>query len=520
MKISRLPPLLVDQIKAGEVLERPGFLIKELLENSIDAGANFIKVVVTNGGLESVFIQDNGCGIEHSELPKALERHSTSKLFQFDDLQHLTSYGFRGEALASIAAVAKIKIVSRTAQGDQGIIEARGGAIEIHERTETPLAIGTQVLVTSLFFNTPVRLKFLSNEKSELTFTKKIISAFLLSYPHISWDIKFDENDKEIYLPSDQKSRLAKIWKTESHNLWSKDSDYNATTLQIYSAPKSRAPLGQRQFIFVNGRIVEDTKVHHLFKALLGDYWEQTSGPYALFLEVPAHHLDANVHPNKTKVKFIKSQEVYALITASLKAMAANRKPLLRTDNSENSNQINTNAFFRDTQLGNHQVNDFLAIDFERAFFIDNGRLYLFEGARYFVHSISQLLLAAEVSQTPLLVASTLEFNESKFTGSEVELFQDLSRLGIDIERIGPNELMLRAVPSIWFSLPYEEFIQIFLKHIEETQDKNRLKEMIASFEQSHVCFSNKKHHRFAFSSLLQSSKEELTKICTEVPFP
>ncbi|MBT4791013.1 MAG: DNA mismatch repair protein MutL, partial [Halobacteriovoraceae bacterium] len=200
-KINLLPEHIIDQIKAGEVIERPSTLIKEIIENSVDANSTKIEIHLRENGLELISIIDNGFGISHQELPLAFCRHATSKINHFEDLYHLSSYGFRGEALASIASISRVTCESQTKNG-WGLIKISGGETltyqhEAQANTET----GTQLFIKDLFYNTPVRMKFIQSKTSEKNHLKKILNSFLLTQYQIEFSIKWDDKEKEYYQP-------------------------------------------------------------------------------------------------------------------------------------------------------------------------------------------------------------------------------------------------------------------------------------------------------------------------------
>ncbi len=212
MNIELLPAHIIDQIKAGEVLERPAALLKELIENSIDAGSSEIHIQIIDNGLTLLSIEDNGCGMNFDNLPKAFLRHATSKLKNFEDLYQLQTFGFRGEALASVASSARVTCISQP----ENLTES-GGKIIInggHQELLTPQKQGqkgTSLYIKDLFFNTPVRLKFIKSKTSEKAHLKKMIYSFIFSHPEIIFSVKFDDKEKEIYKklpPQEFKKRL------------------------------------------------------------------------------------------------------------------------------------------------------------------------------------------------------------------------------------------------------------------------------------------------------------------------
>ena len=210
--IQILPEHVVNQIKAGEVIERPSNIIKELLENALDAGATQIDLHIVDEGLSLISIKDNGKGMNFDDLPLAFKRHATSKLTKFDQLYSLDSFGFRGEALASIASVSQISCQTMNTLGRASSIELVAGEVSHHLDLENKASQGTDLFIKNLFFNTPVRLRFSQSKKSEKRQIEKTIRAFLLSHPQIQITVKWDDNDKLIFKPSSLLERAKQVF--------------------------------------------------------------------------------------------------------------------------------------------------------------------------------------------------------------------------------------------------------------------------------------------------------------------
>lgn len=306
--IHLLPSYLIDQIKAGEVVERPSALIKELLENSIDAKASEINIHIRANGLELIKIEDNGNGMSFYDLPLAFTRHATSKLKSFEDLFKLHSYGFRGEALASAASVSRVKCLSAKENGTGGSIILEAQKIIEHQ----PYAgkQGTSLIITDLFFNTPVRLKFVKGQIAEKNSIKKILNAFFLSCPSVKWSYQLEDKEKEILLPTDKTGRFQDLLnkrKKEQSQVLSSQKTYDDINVELLLSPTSAST--EFQFIFVNQRLIEDrTLLHIITKALSPPSLDLKNTPskfnFVIFISTPLDFVDINVHPNKTVVKF------------------------------------------------------------------------------------------------------------------------------------------------------------------------------------------------------------------------
>ncbi|MDC0255252.1 DNA mismatch repair endonuclease MutL [Bacteriovoracales bacterium] len=315
--INILPEFLVNQIKAGEVVERPASLLKELVENSIDAGSTKIEIHIIDNGLELVSVIDNGKGMTYDELPFAFCRHATSKIENLEDLYKLSSFGFRGEALASISSISRITCTSTTKNHDGGKITIYGSKQISHLPFKNNKS-GTSLFIKDLFYNTPVRLKFIKSKNSEKNALKKTIQSFLLSSPNVTFVIKWDSKEKEIFKNVELNNfheRVKKVFfkKSEDKKLISIKYQYENYHVEGLLSNKS-------QFLFVNERFFSDKTIHSLIIRTMNSIWpEGTAGHYIIKLTIPPHHLDVNVHPRKTQIKFLKSSLIYSLISSGLK---------------------------------------------------------------------------------------------------------------------------------------------------------------------------------------------------------
>ena len=315
-KINVLDSSVYNRIAAGEVVERPFSVVKELVENSIDAGAKNIAVEILDGGISSIRITDDGCGIEKDELKKALMPHATSKIREVGDLDAILTLGFRGEALASIASVAKIKIASKP-QGQEfgAFISCEGGKNETI--SDCGLGGGTEITVRELFFNTPARHKFLKTAKSEESDISNIVSRFILGNPHISF--KYTANGKLVYQSYGdglESAMLSVYGKAMIDNGFYIDSEKYGIRLKGYIGKHHfTKPNRTYQSMFVNGRYVSNTTLSSAITNAYGAYLMKRQYPfYVLDLTVPSEIVDVNVHPNKTDVRFQNNQIIYGSV--------------------------------------------------------------------------------------------------------------------------------------------------------------------------------------------------------------
>lgn len=321
-RIQRLDPLVINQIAAGEVIERPGSVVKELLENSIDALATRIEVDAAQGGMELIRVVDDGEGIEADDLPLALASHATSKIRGTDDLFRVQSMGFRGEALASIASVSRFQIRSRTAESLTGH-EISSSGTDVNKPQPCGCPCGTQIEVRQLFFNTPVRRKFLKSTSTEFGYISEQFTRIALAHPRLHAVLR--HNDKRVYeLPpsNDLLDRLRLFYgEGPTEKLIRVDSQTDNVRLWGYVAhPSQSKPTRRGQYLFLNGRWIQDRSLQHALTEAYRGLLMVGRYPVAfLFLELPADQVDVNVHPTKAEVRFRDVQQLYRQLLTTLR---------------------------------------------------------------------------------------------------------------------------------------------------------------------------------------------------------
>ena len=309
-QIRPLPDTLVSQIAAGEVVERPASVIKELLENALDAGARRIEVRIEDGGIRRIAIADDGCGIEAGQLGLALQRHATSKIATLTDLEEVASLGFRGEALASIASVARVRITSRTA------LAPHASLIDSHSHTVEPAPgrVGTTVEVLDLYSATPARRKFLKSVATEAAHCADALRRVALGHPAVSFSLSVEGRTTLSWPAGDWIARalegLGEDYQT-AHRVVSRQAG-PLTVQGLLGLPTASRGRADRQFVYVNGRFVRDRLLAHAARQAYSELLHGDRHPaYALFLGIDPSLVDVNVHPAKTEVRFRDAQGVH-----------------------------------------------------------------------------------------------------------------------------------------------------------------------------------------------------------------
>lgn len=332
-RIERLSPRLANQIAAGEVVERPASVVKELLENSLDSGASQIDIQIEQGGVKRIRVRDNGCGIAKEDLPLAVSRHATSKIKELDDLEAVQSLGFRGEALASIASVSRLVLKSAEAAGDGWQVETEG--IDM-EPQMSPVAHnqGTSVDVVDLFFNTPARRKFLKTEKTEFGRIDDVVRRLALS--HLEIGFRLEHNGRNVHSmnpcgsPAEQARRVASVCGS-SFMEQALPIDEQSENLRLWGwmgLPTFSRSQADLQYFYVNGRSVKDKVVSHAVRQAYQDVLYHGRHPaFVLFLEVDPAWVDVNVHPTKHEVRFRDSRSVHGFIYSALHRVIAQTRP-------------------------------------------------------------------------------------------------------------------------------------------------------------------------------------------------
>lgn len=476
-KIDLLPEHLIDQIKAGEVIERPGSLIKEIMENAVDAGSTRIELHVKNNGLDLISLKDNGHGMRMNDLPLAFSRHATSKISRFEDIYRLHSFGFRGEALASIAAIAKVQCLTFTeAEAEGSELRIEGGQTVLHTTRKKEGRQGTELVIQDLFFNTPARLKFIQSQQAEKKFIRSIVYSFVFSHPEIEFVVKFDEDEKEIYPVTETlESRLSAVIPKGKERILSQERHYENYSLKVILLPDVFKSPVQVRNIYINDRFVLDKQLHRVLGQALLSAFGNDDWHYLAYFSLPADSIDVNVHPNKTIIKFMENSKLISLLTSTVKELAkpvagsapVSRpalpvSPLLPISESHESFQLlqERHDYNMDGLFSPHG----LAEDKTDALWCGDFLLRKEKDAWLAIHAAR--LLAAFVSEKVKRPASSIPLMVSEpypLKGIIEKNIPPLNEIGFEFEKLGADTLVMRSIPEWMNGFPLREIVQCLL---------------------------------------------------------
>ncbi len=333
MPILQLPTQLINQIAAGEVVERPASVLKELLENSLDAGADRIEVDVEQGGIKRIRVSDNGCGIRKQELALALSRHATSKIACLEDLEHVMTLGFRGEAMPSIASVSRMKLTSSATSGEAWSIESDGGE-QFTDPKPASHPTGTTVDVHDLFFNVPARRKFLRTERTEFGHIDTLLRKLALSRFDVSLSLRHNQRAvMQVRTAQSSEERIQRLAELCGQPFAEQTAylEHAAAGLKLWGwvgQPTFSRSQADLQYFYVNGRMVRDKVVTHAVRQAYQDVLFHGRHPaYVLHLELDPAMVDVNAHPTKHEVRFRESRLVHDFLYRTLKQVIADLRP-------------------------------------------------------------------------------------------------------------------------------------------------------------------------------------------------
>jgi DNA mismatch repair protein MutL len=518
--IRPLADALISQIAAGEVVERPASVVKELLENSLDAGATQIDIKLEAGGIRRIIVADNGAGIPRDELPLALARHATSKIASLEELEGVESLGFRGEALASIASVADVSLTSRVAGGDSAFC-VRSGSNAIEPAAGS---IGTRIEVADLFYKTPARRKFLRSEATELAHCLTQVERAAAAHSSVAFTVTH-QGRTMLALPAQPPRERALRLMPEEFAVARREVEQDAGTLRVHGwagAPTASRARADAQYFFVNGRYVRDKVLTHAVRAAYADVLHGATQPmYCLYLTIDPKRVDVNVHPTKIEVRFRDSSSVHQFVLHAVQAALAQsvQAPLPSSVHPPGADTAYRLTASHQTSFGVAQtVANYLALLAERpAPFVRDasdekpdlplgfavaqlsGIYILAQNERGLVivdmhaaherivyEKLKRQLDQRQIPQQRLLIPQV-------FSASAVEIAtatehgELLEQLGLDVSLASPTQVALRGVPALLSQADGAELTRDVLRDVREyggsrvlTEHRNELLSTLA----------------------------------------
>lgn len=560
--IQKLPDNLINQIAAGEVIERPASVIKELLENSIDATSSEIFIEIERGGIQRIVIRDNGTGIRKEEITTALTRHATSKIQSLGDLQNIHSLGFRGEALPSIASVSRLSLTSNSESSSQGWTLQNEGGVNKEELKPAAHTKGTTVEINDIFYNTPARRKFLRTEKTEFSHCEQVIKRLALANFHVAINVR--HNLKTILLlpcaqnDSEKVDRLEKILgKTfVEHAIYIENQSMNMKVWGWISAPTFSRSQADLQYQYVNNRHIRDKTISHAIKLAYQDVLYHGRNPaYVLYLEIDPGDVDVNAHPAKHEVRFHNTRAIHDFIRQTIK----NAVSEIRSESIDSKNFDKLSAFINKQstptqsyistassslehlqQLYTSQVSEtqnnyktyptdshdkehdipllgYAIAQLHGIYILAQNKEGLVLVDMHAAHErivYEQLKISnssKEISQQQLLVPLKFILAES-----EADLFERyidvFESFGFEINRIGDTSIKLRSIPSVLSDLDLNTLIRDVISDLNKTSITTRLEEIRNEMLSSIACHgsirANRKMTTHEMNALLRSMEE------------
>lgn len=493
MTIKRLDPAVANQIAAGEVVERPASVVKELLENSLDAGSHAVTIRLEKGGIGLISIKDDGLGMPKEDLALALSRHATSKISSFEDLLSVASLGFRGEALASITSVSRLRLASSADASQKGWVLESDGYSEALDLKPLAHARGTTIEVKDLFFNTPARRKFLKTERTELKAIEEVVKRVALSRFDVAFELSHEAKNL-LRLPkagveAEKFKRLQSVFgQAFVENAVTVDANTAGVKLWGWLAqPAFSRSQADMQYFYVNGRFIKDKLVSHAVKLAYQDVLYHGRFPaFCLFLEIDPQTVDVNVHPTKHEVRFRESRLVHDFIYSTVKKALADVRPAEPMRNAPVSTPMPSSIHYLSRPLQQtsmplqvqEQVTQYAALNTVTSaaaitpasteipplgFAIAQlkGIYILAENTKGLIivdmhaaherityEKLKQAYAKADFQSMPLLVPIDLQVSEKEADVVDV-LQADLSALGLCVERRSLDSIVIKAIPVL-----------------------------------------------------------------------
>lgn len=488
-KIRQLSPEIISKIAAGEVIERPVYAVKELLENALDAQATMIKILIEDSGLQKIMVTDNGTGMSAADLKLSVLPHTTSKISSLDDLYAVQSLGFRGEALSSIAAISKLSIQSKQKQ------DSVGTKIEIVENkiiSVQPIGMpnGTTVLVEDLFYSLPARHKFLKAKQSEFRFITQLVSQYAIAYPQVRFLLQHNGKTVTDILAAENLEERVSIIVGDSVMPYFIPVKYQNGAYSIHgyiAKPQLSTTSRTRQTFFVNNRGIQNQSLAHSIRRAYGTLLEPTTLPvFILFIEVPAEHLDVNIHPRKEEVAFHQEEQIIAFIEEGIretleknnltyvdKRWAKSTEGETEENFSVREGTTETYAatvlkkeFIKDSQEILQIHNLYLVVQVTRGvYFIDQHAAHERILYEQFSASLKQKIKEGKNYLLPRPHQLNLSLNQAELIREHHSI---LEKLGFIFEEKKEHTYSVKSVPALFKDKNITEFISSLLDDLEE----------------------------------------------------
>jgi DNA mismatch repair protein MutL len=497
-RIRKLDPLLAERISATEMIERPSHVVKECLENALDAGCTEIRICLEDAGKKIIEISDNGLGMDPEDLGICTQRHTTSKLEYFEDLQELKTLGFRGEALASIDAVSELQIISRTKTASDAYFFSEGKLKKVTFGSFLHSSHGTQVRALGLFSKIPVRLKFLKSEAAEIAHIREWIERIALAYPHVGFE--FQNNEKLIFRlrPETESKRVARLLADSNEatvcmeKLSSGPCDLGLK-MHAYWVKQSSLPHARKLITIVNHRAVKDKMLQQAVLSVFRQALMPGQFPaMAFFIEMHPNLLDVNVHPNKTEIRFLENKKIFSKVAELSKSFLEKKffhekssdisnslfeQPHLEPTKDSESEQVpekkkNSSKFLKKEMQGKY-----LGAVFQNYLIYEKEQELIFIDQHAAHERISYEKLRAifldprqSIPSQILLLPQKIELSQvcAKILNSKMTF---LIHLGFEIEHLGKTKFLVRAIPSIWRIHDIPTRFTNLLERLPEAQD-------------------------------------------------
>jgi DNA mismatch repair protein MutL len=559
---------IANKIAAGEVVERPASIVKELVENSVDAGATDIRVELEKGGCQSIKVIDNGSGIEREDVALAFERHATSKIYNFEDIYSVASFGFRGEAMPSIASIARVELLTRRKDDLEGT-KATLEAGKIKEVAPAGCPAGTQISVTKIFTNVPARRKFLKTEVTEQGLCLDAITRLALAHPEISFKVMVNGRDAfAAPLVRDASERIAMVMGEDfsHHCVLINAQKENLGLTGFISRPEFTKSNSKSIYLFVNKRFVRDNSVTHAVLSAYRQIIEPRRFPAAvLFLDLPPEDVDVNVHPAKMEVRFKDSHGVYDLVSKTIAQSLAGAETskgnfIYRLASKENTSvpgytrsadkfpaksfglfsrqnlqqAINNDLIMRSSvaekvatfNSGNAEAKETISFSGMRYVGQFANTYLIFEGDDGLIlldqHAAHERIILERLKKTmgPNIISQSLLMPEIvNLTPGQITLFSGyidfLREIGLEVEIFGRDAIVVKAIPAILSQVQVREIISDIADQLGDQNQMPSLQEKKEKILASLAC-------RAAIKASTVLTSEEVAALCRdleETPF-